>query len=258
MESLFYNMDNVELFKPVKLIVWDWDDTFFPSTMYGHDYEQHDYFLPYTDQLKRIIAKICLQLRHTRAILVIVSNGGMDWILRCLKYLNCQNLILSTFRIYSARDIYEKIFAHSNLWKYHCLKNLINRYNPNEVISFGDGEPEFWSCMELRKMYPKITFKQIIFAHQPHVSYLIKQLETVSQDLTWICNHENNIVVKPTYFGLIQSYGWYDENKIILELYNRHTPQLLTRHLTANTCNVQPIRRTKSVISRLNYFIDGI
>lgn len=101
----------------MSLIIFDYDDTLFPTTFMQHhqDLKTHD-----LQELDRMI----VQLMHTIKIagheIIIISNGSLGWIRESssvflpnfFKFIKSNNI-----RVISARDIYERSQIPYENWK---------------------------------------------------------------------------------------------------------------------------------------------
>ena len=191
------------------LIIFDFDDTIFCTKYFD------TFSLPYKDifsnkmtlgdinpdlikelnQLENTIIDSFSNLKQSCDI-VIITNAGMKWIDNCLtffleelkEYISENNI-----KIYSAKDMYNKLVKNKNLWKIKCFKKVINdlykhdlSYNDLNVISIGDGNEEKKAVFSLTKVdkFHRINPKFIHTISFPTSKSIILQMKYLNNNLT--------------------------------------------------------------------------
>lgn len=140
------------------LIIFDYDDTLFPTTYYSeHDNLTKD-DLFYVDAA---ISDIFSQLLEKKYTIIIITNGNMGWFNESLKLLPYTNNMIkyNSIRVISSRDVFEKTCVKYEDWKRFTVLNvLINDYcSIDKVIGIGDSDVDHIaikdSCNYIHKAY---------------------------------------------------------------------------------------------------------
>ena len=200
------------------LIIFDFDDTLFCTKYFD------TFSLPYTDifsnkvtlrdinpnltkelnQLQNIIIDLFLNIKQNYDI-VIITNASMKWINNCLSYFLeelKEYISENDIKIYSAKDMYDKLVKNKNLWKIKCFKKVINdlykydlNYNDLNVISIGDSNEEKKAVFSLSKMdkFNRIHPKFIRMISFPTIASIILQLKYLNNNLNNMIFDNNSI-----------------------------------------------------------------
>lgn len=175
----------------MRLVIIDWDDTCLPTTFL--DTYVSKYFPPIRDicfVLSQIETQLLLFLMHIKEcddVLIFVTNAKYRWIQdsRAKYFPNISKMIMSHY-IISARDMYENQFE-TIFWKHNVFLDLMNKFQPDELISIGDRYYEMSALKLARKVYKKCITKNIKLpeqlSHQELLSVLKKLNDTVK--LLW-------------------------------------------------------------------------
>lgn len=173
------------------LIIFDWDDTLFPTNWIFQNNIKLDNVLDiqkysiYFQELDTILSKI-LKISITIGQVVIITNANIDWIITSKKILpETSKIIDSYIQIISARDIYDHIYD-INEWKRRAFKNNIYNYVQwsNQIISIGDAEYEYEALISLKQYTkPKTCLKTIKLVKSPTFDILVDQLEVITKSL---------------------------------------------------------------------------
>lgn len=124
----------------MKLIIFDYDDTIFPSTYYTKNTNLTTNDLNVIDNTVYDIFKTLQSNGHT---VIIISNGNMAWINESMKLLpNTKNYIINNkIQIISARDLYENTQVKYEDWKRFTIVRILTSepyYNFDSVLGIGD------------------------------------------------------------------------------------------------------------------------
>lgn len=158
-----------------KLIIFDFDDTLFPTTEFTNS--PYTFFRTKTyriTNLDNLIAKIFKKLDEEGYDCIIVSNGDNRWLNLISTYLP------SMYRVktFSSRRMYESKRVRHNLWKFYAYLNLFtgDYINYDKYIGVGDrnsdNEAIINACNVMKKDVSFYKFKE-----DPTFDELMKELE---------------------------------------------------------------------------------
>ena len=137
--------------------------------------------------------------------MAIISNAGMKWINNCLSYFLeelKEYISENDIKIYSAKDMFEKLVKNKNIWKIKCFKKVISdlykndlKYNDLNVISIGDSNEEKKAVFSLTKIdkFHKIHPKFIRTISFPTSASIILQMKYLSNNLNNMIFDNNSI-----------------------------------------------------------------
>lgn len=166
------------------LIIYDWDDTLFPTSWYGTINKDINlinknrfYFFIVDASISEL-----LQTSKMYGTVTIVTNGSKSWVHKTLSYLpNTRSYISNNnINIISARDNYENIFHYSE-WKKYTYESIIddNKHIKN-LVSIGDDRYEYNALVSLSKLNNNLNYlKAIKLLKNPNIHVLIDQLSTL-------------------------------------------------------------------------------
>lgn len=147
-----------------KLIIFDWDDTLFPTTWLAANNIKIDSIfdstlLKYFKEIDKLIYKMFLSIKNYETI--IVTNASTLWVSMCMELLPLTKNI--EIKVYSSREYYKKkigqnVSNSNDLWKKLFFKNYI-KGNYNDVTSIGDADYEYLALIELSK---NLIFTKVI------------------------------------------------------------------------------------------------
>jgi transcription termination factor NusB len=189
------------------IIVFDWDDTLFPTT-YLNIINYH-----IDENVKKLLAECELHVINILEYFVnsfyhiyIVSNAEKSWIFRSVEmYYNRlhSHELFKKINIISARDTYINIYTNDfydsmYMWKYQAMYDImlknINAYNNiKQIISFGDSEYERKAILSLTTIFPDIYCKNIKFTSLPTCTQIINQSIYIKQIIDFILDHQGTI-----------------------------------------------------------------
>ena len=200
------------------LIIFDFDDTLF-CTKYFDTFtlsyqdifsckvsleEINPCLLRELKELESTIIELFMNLQQNYDI-IIISNANMKWINNCLthfleelkEYINENNI-----KIYSAKNMFNKIVKNKNDWKIKCFKKVINdiykdhlKYSDLTVISIGDNNEEKKAVFNLAKnnKFQKIKAKFIRMISYPSAATIILELKYLNKNLNNMILSNNSI-----------------------------------------------------------------
>ena len=154
----------------MKLIIFDYDDTLFPSTYYT---KNTNLTIDDLNVIDNTVCDIFKTLQDNGHTVIIISNGNMAWINESMKLLpNIKNYVISNkIQIISARDLYDKTTVKYEDWKRFTIVRILTSepyYNFDTIIGVGDSAIDDIaikdSCEFVHKKYEfiKIPPSQVI------------------------------------------------------------------------------------------------
>lgn len=198
----------------VHTIVFDWDDSLFPTTaMAGFNKSTATPLsaLPETirHQMHAIdyTAASVLRLASSMAPLYIVTNGSTAWFessgstylpstWACVRQLEHDHKLV----FISARDMYEHTTSDPTLWKRYAFQNILKERMQSapgaaaNLLSIGDGPAEAAATHFLQTHHPVGTVyaKQVRLAQKPSLTTFLSELDHVGRYLkSWMADHHN-------------------------------------------------------------------
>ena len=192
------------------LIVFDWDDTLFPTSyLAGNGYFSKNNFLPKKEEEKilkkieklekNVIELINLSLRKGKVY--IITNAVSGWV-EYTSYYFYPNFykILDKIKIISARRDWEDAFPDNIIkWKMQAFLNLKNFFNNTfvtNIICLGDSMLEIEAGKFLANCFKEAFIKTIKFKENPKPEELNKQLTLVINQFNTIHSSIKNLTVK--------------------------------------------------------------
>jgi len=160
-----------------KLVIFDWDDTIFPTTAMYRNREKVS-----GAELERFGKRAFeLLVKYIEAFsaenIFLVTNGNAQWVEESLDFLSSQQLALSGYdywalirqllashlrgHVISARSLFERAFPKQTmLWKKYVFQRLaITHFAGSDAqsecvfVSIGDSSDEFVAALETQKMF---------------------------------------------------------------------------------------------------------
>lgn len=192
----------------MKIVIFDWDDTFFPKSAI------FDIKCPSDLSLIKILdSAICNLLELTMVLydigtidnVYIVSNSMGNWIQKSAKtHLPKTSSFIAEHNIpiISARNLFEHEFPDDPLmWKFAVLDRILVDMSFPDITSIGDGDAERGALLKILDIYPGVIGKTIKLVDSPSILELIKQLNLISESICDIIDIESSIDIK-TYKNL--------------------------------------------------------
>jgi hypothetical protein len=196
------------------LIVFDWDDTLFPTT-HLHPVDESEYALliqKHANQFKIIEDRTCklLETCIIQAKVVIITNARKGWVEFSSKSFlpKLHALIMKYVKIISARVAYEHLDPYDTLlWKQMAFTHLwdddhLLDKNPNiitNVISFGDSNFEMEAASAFAEKSPNPAncyLKLIKLKDNPTFDELKGEMEVVLSQFNKIFASVKNLKIK--------------------------------------------------------------
>lgn len=173
----------------MRVIVFDFDDT-----LYSTSDSTMDVRLPST--MLETIQKLYSSSNYPNTKMYIVSNASSEWIYTVLNQLFPTQEILKYFEgIISVRDLNLK--EDVSIWKSIAFHKFLDLWNANELIAFGDSKFDREASLNIKKSYPNIRMKNILFLSAPTSSILVDEHLFIQKNISWIleCNEDLDLTV---------------------------------------------------------------
>eukprot|EP00929_Paragymnodinium_shiwhaense_P001592 TRINITY_DN101832_c0_g1_i1.p1 TRINITY_DN101832_c0_g1~~TRINITY_DN101832_c0_g1_i1.p1 ORF type:complete len:630 (-),score=98.68 TRINITY_DN101832_c0_g1_i1:267-2156(-) len=168
------------------IIVFDWDDTLFPTSFVRKYPEQIEGRASRVRALCRASVRL-LEASQKYGKTFIITNGTMDWVEDCVRYhVPAMAEVLKGVRVISARDMYEQRCPDFYQWKAHAFKLLRQHVDPASVanlIVLGDSELEMEAGKAISRHFPQVALKLLKFSDEPALEELIRELVLVRRVL---------------------------------------------------------------------------
>lgn len=192
------------------LLIFDWDDTLFPTTWLRERglLEEDALITPEQDVQLQALANLVaatLETAKRRGGVAIVTNAEQGWVeLSCRAFMPSLQNHLEDVRIVSARANHEKhgLFAPT-MWKCHAFAEVVAEFfsSPGDagaaqqrrsIVALGDSEHE----MEALKWVTTGTechAKSLKFVERPCLEQLMAQHELVADFVDDVVDHDGNL-----------------------------------------------------------------
>lgn len=189
------------------LIIFDWDDTLFPTSWLvqnniniSDELARNKYIILFTRLDTLLNQLLIIAMKHGKVI--IVTNAVNKWIETSLNMLpNTKKLIQSNINVISAREIYqEKYPDQMGQWKRLVFQNYVTdhfkTYPLQNIISIGDAEHEFNALVDLynaHSVVKKRLLKTVRFMKDPTFESLLDQLNVLKNSLIQIIRSKKHM-----------------------------------------------------------------
>lgn len=193
------------------VLIFDWDDTLMASSWVDREkLIEIDSFSSLPSALQKLFISLedhvtnCLEQASKLGSVIIITNAEAGWVEYSSKRFMPRLIpLLNSTRIVSARSTYERFYPGAPLcWKAAAFAheaNVVFGKNKSEnntvgrqIISFGDSNEER-TAVKIAAGQLKAVPKSIKFVDLPCPEQLIKQLDTVTGWLTWVCEHSSEL-----------------------------------------------------------------
>ena len=177
----------------VTKIVFDWDDTFMPTSWLEkikHSPDQEG--LQELADLSKVAISVITQAK-LYGLVIIVTNADEGWVHQsCSQHMPLLQPHLAGIPIISAQEKYSLLYPDPRQWKIAAFRDELlpdlRPYTSLNVVSIGDGLPEFTAINYLKnliKPYLNINLitKGIKLLEKPEPNMLRQQLEIVYTDM---------------------------------------------------------------------------
>ena len=176
------------------LVFVDWDDTLFPTNwIHSVDIDldnPNSDMIKMFEELDTLITNMIINMISISNVL-IVTNGTLSWVDKCLNVLPLFRTIVSngTISVTSARDIFSEE-CDAEHWKTLTFKIFFNEHVSDlegiyRILSFGDSYAEHNAVMELKHHNivegnkQKRIIGSIKFIRKPTLNQLTSQLNII-------------------------------------------------------------------------------
>lgn len=189
------------------IIIFDWDDTLFPTTWVVKnninlaDDNVKNKFIVYFSKLDMLLYKIFSECMKYGTIF-IVTNASFRWAMTSSNILpNTQKLFDKYIKVISARDIYQEQYpTEISMWKKLTFQDLVSKYFNKfpfqQIISIGDADHEFYALTDLyneSSLTKKRLLKTVRLIREPQFDFLIDQLEVLEKSIHKILKSKNHM-----------------------------------------------------------------
>jgi hypothetical protein len=189
------------------LIIFDWDDTLFPTTWIVRnninlsEEETKNKFIVYFSKLDMLLYKIFSECMKYGTIF-IVTNASFRWVETSSEILpNTKKLLNKYIKVISARDRYQEEFpTEVSMWKKLSFQDLVSKYFNKfpfqQIISIGDADHEFYALIDLyneSSITKHRLLKTIRLIREPQFDFLIDQLEVLNKSIHKILKNKNHM-----------------------------------------------------------------
>lgn len=178
------------------IIIFDWDDTLFPTTYLKNRTELHQDHRT-NDVLYRKIRKLELSVRTLLASAInkgntfIITNAELDWVkFTSAKFYPLLMPLMNQIKIISAREENQmKYPGNDRMWKIISFMNIVKNYNCNKVtniVCIGDSPIEMEAAKKLSSHFSQVCMKGIKFIAFPRIQEVLMQVKTVIRQFDYI------------------------------------------------------------------------
>ena len=182
------------------LIIFDWDDTLFPTSFLARNGYFSDKNIFSTEKDEKILKKIeklelsvidLINISLTKGEVYIITNAVIGWVEYTSKqfYPNFYK-ILDKLKIISARGEWENTYPNNiQEWKIQTFSNLRNNFNNKlvtNIICLGDSMLEIKAGKILAQFFKEAFIKTVKFKEEPKIDELNKQLILVKNQFNAI------------------------------------------------------------------------
>lgn len=174
----------------VRVAVFDWDDTLFPTSQYlarGLREPRDRAMLAATAAL---IEALWRKLWLMRVRVVIVTNAMRAWVYESAQaHYPSLTSLLGRVAVISARELYERSFPTDDMaWKRYTFRALLDALMPcrgssPQMLSVGDSLAEWDAAHALTHVEPTARIATIKFHAAPSPDMLFAQLQDLHQNL---------------------------------------------------------------------------
>jgi len=200
--KIIYNYSNVDLSaysSEHSLIIFDWDDTFFPTTFISNCTNVEEISAGEMSQIHviEILVMDIIVLAKLLGECCIVSNASESWIMSCInKYyphlyeiLDNKVSIISSMDRFTVAPIFKDPSVDGNTirkyetFKEEVLMRNVDGNNINRIISVGDSDIEKDALHLIHKIDPTIILISVKLLSYPSLKNLFDELMTIKKNL---------------------------------------------------------------------------
>lgn len=190
------------------LVIYDWDDTIFPTSWFTKNNVLDElvanntsfYFLE-LDKLAHLL--LSETIKNSRVI--IITNASMSWFNLSAKILpKTKDFIKNYVNVFSARDMYQNTYpTEVKMWKRVLFKNVIDKYYDKHlyrnIVSVGDNDYELEPIRDRYDGHAYIKnklLKTVKFKKSPTNVDVINQLKIILINIDKILSEKNHLDLK--------------------------------------------------------------
>ncbi len=181
-----------------KLVIFDWDDTLFPTTFYN---KKRFNDISLTRLSYKMLHTLKLSIIYYGCNVYIITNAARVWVeysvKKMIKYCNKNNIthkfnevlkILDddNIKIFSARDEFGSKTDDTVMWKYCMFRKILStRSNVNTIISIGDSYDEYEASGHVKSTVRNIKYiVRIKLRNKPELDTFIDQYDIMARELS--------------------------------------------------------------------------
>lgn len=165
----------------MRAVVFDFDDTLY-STSDKKDIDSN---------LASTILNTIKNLAKKDTKIYIISNASLSWIEQALNSLGLRDIIPMYAEIISVMD--QNLQAPVSIWKSIAFHKHLDLRNVKELIAFGDNVFDREASLNVKKSYPHVIVKNILFLKSPSSSVLVQEHLFVQDNIDWILNTNSDL-----------------------------------------------------------------
>lgn len=190
------------------LVIYDWDDTIFPTSWFTKNNvldklvanNTSIYFLG----LDKLVYTLLSETIKTSRV-IIITNATMSWFNLSAKILpKTQYFIKNYVPVFSARDMYQNTYpTEVKMWKKILFRDVIDKYYDkhlyHNIVSMGDNDYELEPVINRYDAHAYIKnklLKTVKFKKNPSNTDIMVQLKTVLINIDEILSEKNHLDLK--------------------------------------------------------------
>lgn len=185
------------------IVIFDWDDTLFPTTWLSRNSIKIDDThstanLKYFKEIDLLISNIFKQIINKNKI-IIVTNASVTWVKLCMELLPNTKDICKDIDIYSSREQYQEKFPNdNNLWKKMFFSKFIKAFYRDRnyiqnIMSVGDADYEYLALIDLFSKNKNRYIKTIKLLRYPSKEEIYKELYILNKTIIYYINQDKDI-----------------------------------------------------------------
>lgn len=200
--------------KQNKVVIYDWDDTLYPTTAFIRNSLSGNFEI---QQFKKLSENVLTLIKKSCALygpqnVFIVTNGDQGWVekslLKICKYCskhgieNCFDQILglitrNCITTISAKHLYSKQCPKQTMvWKYCAFNEIAKCRSADTMISFGDSTDEFLASQNVATANPNIKLlHRLKLISKPSIYRLNQQFNLIKGLLDILLTHSTNVTI---------------------------------------------------------------
>ena len=190
----------MKITKDNTLIIFDWDDTLFPTSWIVSnnidltDPNTRSEYVFIFKMLDNCVSKLLTKVLNLGNV-IIITNAMPEWVyLSCSVLVETQELI-KKIKIVSSRKNYQNKTDMNN-WKLYTFLDefniITNNNNIKNIISIGDATYEYNALINLykqQKNYYDRLLKSVQFVRSPTNELLMNEIKLLNESIKNICHN---------------------------------------------------------------------